>query len=91
MPLLEFDRWYPDQIAYAEFIVGFAAFFINPNFTLADESVYPRFRYIFKGFKQEVVQPLINLCCTDFYEAYVRFLRGIDIQMMAAQVKCVIF
>ena len=91
MLLFNPHRRNPDQIADGQLIVGFAAFFIDPYFSLTDYPIYPRLRYIFKRFKQEVIQPLITLSGADFNKAYVGFLRSIRIQMMAAQAKCVIF
>lgn len=85
------ERRHPDQITDAQLIVGLTAFFIDPHFALADDPVYPRLRHVFKRLEQEIVQPLIDLGRTDFNKAYVSFLRGIGIQMMAAGIKCVIF
>jgi hypothetical protein len=82
---LQTYRWNSDLIPDLQLIIGLATLFVDPYLALSDDTVNTITRHIAELFKQEIVEPLIELGGSDLNQNYGCFLWLYCIQWMAVE------
>ena len=67
-------RWNSNLVADLQLVIVLAALLVNPHFALSDDSINKVARHSAKLFKQEIIEPLVELCSSYFDQAYGCFL-----------------
>ena len=65
---------YSDLVAYLQFVIRLATFFIDAHLPLSDDAVDSRARHVVQSLEQEIVEPLIQLGGRNFDQADSGFL-----------------